>query len=93
MTQPHNKKDMAPRTVRWPCQLGAAITLPWPTTIYVKSLPMSDRLRKHEEVHVAQINRMGGVKYLLTHIWARIVTLDLYARKHPIEAEAYAAEG
>jgi hypothetical protein len=53
---------------------------------------MSDRLRKHEAIHVAQLEKMGGVKYLLTHIWARIVTQDWAAREHPIEREAYDAE-
>ena len=78
------------RKLRW--QRGEAITLPWPTTVYVKRLPLDGVLRKHEEEHVRQIEKMGGLRYLATHAWARIVTLDLYAKKHPIEAEAYRAE-
>lgn len=82
------------RIRKWKWQFGAAITLPtpWGATVYAKDLPMSDRLRKHESEHIRQLERMGAVKYLATHIWARIVTLDFYAKKHPIEAEAYAAE-
>ena len=80
------------RKCRW--QPGAAITLPtpWGPTVYVKRLPLDGVLRKHEEEHVRQIEKMGGLRYLATHVWARIITLDMYAKKHPIERAAYEAE-
>lgn len=78
------------RRCRW--QFGAAITLPWPTTVYVKRLPLEGVLKKHEEEHVRQLRKMGGVTYLATHIWARIVKWNIWGKGHWIEDDAYRAE-
>ena len=86
------------RKCRW--QPGAAITLPtpWGPTVYVKRLPLdpvlnSDgALRRHEEEHVRQIWKMGGLRYLATQVWARIVTRNFWGHGHWIEDDAYRAQ-
>ena len=83
------------RKLRW--QPGAAITLPQfvlfgPATVYVKRLPLDGVLKKHEEEHVRQLQKMGGLRYLATHAWARIVTRNFWGHGHWLEDDAYAAE-
>ena len=86
------------RKLSW--QFGAAITLPWPTTVYVKKLPLDGVLKKHEEEHVRQLEKMGGAKYLATHVWARFRSSEtpprtrwnFWGKGHWIEDDAYRAE-
>jgi len=62
----------------------AGITLPW--AIYLLPDYMEDQgLIKHELVHVAQIKRMGMVKFYLTYLaqWLRYGYHDM-----PLEREA-----
>ena len=44
------------------------------------------------EEHVRQLRKMGGVTYLATHIWARIVKWNIWGKGHWIEDDAYRAE-
>ncbi len=81
-----------PRLFRW--QLGHAITLPIgsKTVVFFKSgSNMPDAMINHEMVHVDQLARMGALRYLWTHLWARLVTRNIWGRGHWIEEEAYAA--
>ena len=76
----------------WPLQLGNAITLPWKRKTYVifkSPNHVTERTAAHEIVHVDQLARMGAVWYLWTHVWARIVTRNIWGRGHWIEEEAY----
>ena len=50
------------------------------------------RLRRHEEEHVRQVHRLGWLTYIGLHIWARIVTRNIWGRGHWIEDDAYEAE-
>ena len=69
----------------------AGIVMPWPTpTIYY--LPPWHKCPtfiRHELVHVAQIHRMGRVRFALTYLYY----LARYGyRANPLEIEAYADE-
>lgn len=91
------------RFFRFSLQLGRAITLPIPfagPVVLVKSKfldfdghDLKDThslwLLRHELCHVAQIRRLGTLKYLLKHLWARVRTLSIKAESTDIEAECY----
>jgi hypothetical protein len=84
------------RVAEFKFQLGLAITLPTPglPTVFVKSREYWDAnpwLRAHEEVHVAQVYRLGPISYVLVHLWARLQTRNLWGVGHWIEDEAYKA--
>lgn len=85
------------RVITFPLFSRSALTLPIPfggALILVgrkRDWLGDESLRRHELCHVAQIERMGTIKYLLVHIWARIKTRDIYAVNDPIEKECYDA--
>ena len=51
---------------------------------------VSDRLFKHEMAHVAQIERMGFVRFYLKYLWYNI---RYGYKKNPLELEAIKAAG
>ena len=88
-------------------QVGAAITLPFPILgpvilIKRKWLVFGDddeledsariRIQRHELCHVRQILDWGALPYLRRQLWARVRTLNLYAKTTPEESVCYTAQ-
>ena len=77
---------------RWFLRGGGyrAITMPW-RTIYVLREHWHDPvLRRHERVHIEQIERDGAIRFTVLYLWY----LVRYGyRQNPYEVEAYAREG
>ena len=88
-------------------QAGAAITLPMPIigpVILIKrkwlvfddddELEDSARIGilRHEFCHVRQILDWGATAYMRRQIWARVRTLNLYAKTTPEESPCYTAQ-
>ncbi len=68
---------------------AAAITMPW-RRIYVLGEHFDDEiLRRHEMIHIEQIERDGAVLFSLRYLW----WLARYGyRQNPYEIDAYARE-
>ena len=83
------------RKVHVPFLPWLGLTLPFfgRTLIFHRKTLMGQRTLRHELEHMRQLDRFGSARYLLTHIWARIRTRNLWGRGHWIEDEAYAAGG
>ena len=88
-------------------QAGAAITLPFPIlgpVILIKrkwlvfddddELEDSAKLRilRHELCHVRQMLDWGALAYMRRQLWARVKTLNLYAKTTPEESVCYTAQ-
>jgi hypothetical protein len=68
----------------------AAITMPW-KTIYIKQSSLTDAgLINHEMVHIAQIEKIGPVKFTLMYIWYNI---RYGYENNPFEIEARLISG
>lgn len=81
----------APAPIRWLLKATgfAGITLP-PFGVFVLPDRMSDmRLRRHEEAHWRQYQRMGAVKFYMTYLY-QVLRYSYY--NAPMEIEARAAE-
>ena len=50
------------------------------------------RILRHELCHVRQILDWGALAYLRRQVWARVKTLNLYARTAPEESVCYTAQ-
>jgi hypothetical protein len=69
---------------------GAAITMPW-RRVYVLEVHWNDeRLRRHEAVHLEQIERDGAIKFSIQYIWW---CLRYGYRLNPYEVEAFKRDG
>ena len=88
-------------------QAGAAITLPFPVlgpVILIKRKwlvfddddELADSARigilRHELCHVRQILDWGALAYMRRQLWARVKTLNLYAKSTPEESACYTAQ-
>ena len=88
-------------------QAGYAITLPFPIlgpVILIKrkwlvfddddELEDSARIRilRHELCHVRQILDWGALAYIRRQLWARVRTLNLYAKTTPEESVCFTAQ-
>lgn len=80
----------APRPIRWLLYWldAGGIVMPW-SVAYYYHYPPSLWLRRHEEMHLRQIERYGAVGFVARYLW-------LLARHgyhdHPLEIEARACE-
>lgn len=82
----------APAPIRWLMKATgfAGITLP-PFGVFVLPDRMSDmRLRRHEEAHWRQYQRMGAVKFYVTYLW---YTIRYGYWMNPLEVEAREHDG
>lgn len=66
-----------------------AITMPWRTIYILDEVYQSDIIR-HELVHIAQIERMGALKFTAVYLW---YLLRYGYDKHPLEIEARETSG
>jgi hypothetical protein len=81
----------APLPIRWWLRVTgyAAITMPWRVAYYL-SWPPDHGLVAHEEVHLEQIRRYGGVGFTVRYLW----WLFLHGyENHPLEIEARQRSG
>lgn len=67
---------------------AAAITMPW-RTVYIAPGHDSETLRRHEQVHIDQIDRHGPVRFSVLYIWF-LIRFGYW--RHPFEIEAYKSE-
>lgn len=65
----------------------AGVTLPlWPWIVICYWLTPEDSTRRHERIHVAQIEHMGRLRFAAVYLWQ----LLRHGYKHaPLELEAY----
>ena len=80
----------------WPYQLGGAVVIPYGGTTYilVKRQAMLDdpgyqQLRDEELCHARQVERLGSRRYILAQLWARVTTMSVLAKTHPLEQECH----
>lgn len=67
----------------------SAITMPWRTIYVLREHWEVAELRRHELVHIEQIERDGAIKFTVLYLWY----LARYGyRKNPYEIEAYARQ-
>jgi hypothetical protein len=85
-----------PANAFWRCVLTLcrtpALTMPWRTVYYLPevrkpTLHWMD-IRLHEDVHIEQIDRMGGTTFALVYIW-QLIRYGYW--NAPLEIEARAA--
>lgn len=67
-----------------------AITMPWRRIYIVGSRIHDKRLRRHEMIHIEQMERDGSVVFSAWYLWW-IVRYGYW--RNPYEVEAYAREG
>jgi hypothetical protein len=67
----------------------AAITLPWKTIYIQDEHKFNQSLRRHELVHIEQIERDGAVMFSIKYLWW--LAIRGY-RENPYEIEAYSKE-
>ena len=81
------------RKVHIPFLLGLGLTLPLfgQTVIFHRKKPIGRGTLAHEIEHARQVERLGSVRYLLIHVWARIMTRNIWGQGHWIEDDAYKA--
>lgn len=80
----------APLPLRWWLRAAGfqAITMPWGVAYY-RSWPPPDWLQRHEQVHLDQIQKYGGLGFLFRYV---IGFLRHGYWNHPMEIEARRAE-
>ena len=79
----------APRPVAWMMGLFGAVAMVLPCGVCYLTIPLNDRLERHERKHWEQYQRLGTVRFLLTYAW---FTLRYGYRDNPFEIEARRAE-
>lgn len=81
----------APLLIRWFLLLAGswAVTMPWKTIYALPEHVNNARLQRHENVHVAQIERDGAVRWTFKAIW---YLMRYGYRNSPYEIEARKAE-
>lgn len=63
-----------------------AITMPWKTIYVLREHLDDEQLRRHELVHIEQIERDGAIRFSILYLWY----LVRYGyRRNPYELEAY----
>ena len=63
-----------------------AITMPWRSIYILRTHWQDDELRRHELVHIAQIERLGSVRFSVLYLFY----LARYGyRDSPLEKEAF----
>ena len=71
--------------------LGAvAITMPWRRVYMLPAYFEDETIRRHELVHIEQIERDGAVVFCVKYLWW---LLRYGYRRNPYEIEAYDREG
>jgi hypothetical protein len=67
----------------------AAITMPWKTIYILDEHKFNQSLRRHELVHIEQIERDGAVMFSIKYLWW-LARYGYWA--NPYEVDAYAKE-
>ena len=67
----------------------AGLTMPWKTVYILDEHKFNQSLRRHELVHIEQIEREGAFLFTVKYLWW---ALTLGYAKNPYEIEAYAKE-
>ena len=67
-----------------------AITMPWKSIYVLREHFEVEELRRHELIHIEQIERDGAIKFSILYLWY----LVRYGyRRNPYEREAYRRQG
>jgi len=67
-----------------------AITMPWRSIYVLREHWDAVELRRHELIHIEQIERDGAVKFSVLYVWYLVRYGYL---QNPYEIEAYARQG
>ena len=66
-----------------------AITMPWKSIYILREHQCVEALRRHELVHIEQIERDGALRFSMFYLWY-LVRFGYW--RNPYEVEAYAKE-